>query len=120
MRILTKALFYLYILIVLFLLVMKTKSMGVKLDLSFFGIPTDKIIHAILFFPFLVFTRINYPRNAFFTCLFLGIFFCSFCESLHYFIPYREFSIYDFYANIVGLSIGSLGYLFKKNSNSIK
>lgn len=101
----------LYLLSVLVLLTIPTNDTGIDLDFYILGIRSDHYIHAILFLPFMVFFKLIFRDTVFVIALFLGIFFASFCESLHYLLPYREFSIYDFYANLAGILLGSLSYL---------
>lgn len=82
----------------------------------------DKWVHMLLFTP-LVFgwyladftdKKISIVRFVFF----IAIPFAAFCESLHYFIPYRAFSLLDFIANCTGISLGAiLTYVFIKNKN---
>ncbi|MFN5418238.1 MAG: VanZ family protein [Flavobacteriia bacterium] len=103
-----------YILAIILLLILPPKSTGISLDFHILGIKPDKIIHTIMLIPFMVLMRYSFPKTVFLIPFFFGIFFCSFCETLHYFLPYREFSIYDFYANCTGLLIGSAIYFFKK------
>ena len=110
-------LFITYLLVLLTLLCIPTDQTGIKLNFLIFGIISDHYIHAILFLPFLVFCRILFKPSNWMIHFFIGIAFCSFCEGLHYFIPYREFSIQDFYANVTGISLGALSYklrLFSK------
>jgi hypothetical protein len=114
MKKITKILFPFYISAVFFLLVMKTSNTGIDLDFTILGIDSDHWIHAIMMSPFMIFCRIIFERKKFLIYLFFGIAFCSFCETLHYFIPYRTFSILDFYANLIGLFFGSLSFLFGK------
>lgn len=100
-----------YLLSVLVLLTIPTNDTGIDLDFYILGIRSDHYIHAILFLPFMVFFKLIFRDTAFVIALFLGVFFASFCESLHYFLPYREFSIEDFYANLSGILFGSLSFL---------
>ncbi len=106
--------FILYIVIVIILLTLNTSSSNIKIHRLIFGIETDKYIHTLMFVPFLVFCNRLYKRSDFFIHFFIGIFFASISESLHYFLPYRDYSIYDFYANSIGIITGSITYLFKK------
>ena len=115
MKKIVKILFPLYISTVIFLLVMKTRNIEIDIDFTFLGIDTDHWIHAIMMSPFMIFCHIIFERKKFLIYLFFGIAFCSFCETLHYFIPYRTFSILDFYANLTGLFFGSLSFLFGKH-----
>lgn len=107
--------FPVYLSVIIILLVLPTKGSGININFTILGIPSDKIIHAIMFIPFMIFAQLIFKRTNFFIPFFLGIFFCSICETLHYFIPYRDFSIYDFYANITGLSLGGIAYFFRRN-----
>jgi len=103
-----------YLLLVVVLLTIPTSDTGIDLDFYILGIRSDHYIHAILFLPFMVFFKLNFRETAFIIALFLGIFFASFCESLHYFLPYREFSIQDFFANMTGILLGSMSYVVLK------
>jgi hypothetical protein len=106
--------FTVYIITVVILLSLDMSGSTIKIHRLIFGIPSDKYIHALLFLPFMIICSNIYNRSNFIIHLFIGLFFASICESLHYFLPYREFSIHDFYANAIGIMIGSLSYLIKK------
>lgn len=106
--------FVIYLLVVILLLVLPLNRSGVELTDYFLGVRSDHYLHAIVFLPFMVFNRLIFRETTFWIPFFLGIFFCSLCESLHYFLPYREFSLGDFVANLSGLSLGSSAYLFRK------
>ena len=106
--------FVVYLLIVVLLLALPLSGTGIRLDKYFLGIRTDHYIHATMFLPFIVFCRLIFRETSFFVPFFLGVFFCSICESLHYFLPYREFSMHDYLANLTGLSLGALAYLSRK------
>ncbi len=109
-------LFTVYILTIITLLVIPTSG-TLKLDKYFLGIRTDHFIHATLFLPFMSYIWIrNLHRESWSGHLkffLIGILFAAFCESLHYFIKYRSFDVHDFYANVTGLTIGNLVFLFK-------
>ena len=106
--------FVLYLLVVVILLASPLQGTGIRLNDYVLGIRTDRYVHTALFIPFMVFSRLLYTKTSFFIPLFLGIFFCSACESLHYFLPYREFSMYDYLANLTGLFLGATAYLFQR------
>lgn len=114
MQKLTRNIIPVYFLAIILLLLLPPKSTGISLNFNFFGVQPDKVVHTIMLIPFMILMRFSFPKTVFLIPFFFGIFFCSFCETLHYFLPYREFSIYDFYANCTGLCLGSLIYLFKK------
>lgn len=105
-----------YILTILTLLLIPTAG-RLQLDKYFLGIRTDHFIHATMFLPFMVFFWIrNMHRgdiSRFFAIYLIGIAFAAFCESLHYFVKYRSFDIQDFYANLTGLTIGNVVFLFR-------
>jgi VanZ family protein len=103
-----------YLLLVIVLLVMPTSDTGIKLNFYFLGIRSDHWVHGIMFTPFMILCKLNFKRENFIICLFFGIAFAAFCESLHYFLPYRSFDIHDFYANLCGIAIGSFAYFFQK------
>jgi hypothetical protein len=117
-----KILFYIYIVTLIVLLSVKFSD-RIKIPSFFLGIPSDKWIHATLFLPFMLSFRLGkiYRKELSLIQLyfFIALPFAAFCEGLHYFIPYRTFSIYDFYANAVGLIVGALISIpilqFKKN-----
>lgn len=106
--------FVLYLVVIIVLLTVSFSGTGFKLNKYFLGIRIDHFIHAVIFIPFMVFCRLIFKQTNFFIPFFLGIFFCSVCESLHYFLPYRQFSLYDYYANLTGLTLGASAYLFRK------
>ncbi|MCE3296210.1 MAG: VanZ like family [Crocinitomicaceae bacterium] len=106
--------FVLYLLVVILLLASPLSGTGIRLNEYFLGIRTDHYIHTALFLPFMIFCRLLYPKTTFFIPFFIGIFFCSLCETLHYFLPYREFSMQDYFANLTGLILGATAYLFRK------
>lgn len=105
--------FVLYLLVVFLLLALPLGDTGIRLNDYYLGIRSDHYIHTLLFIPFMVFSRIIFQKVSFFIPFFLGVFFCSLCESLHYFLPYREFSMNDYVANLSGLTLGASAYLFR-------
>lgn len=107
-RTISRYLFPIYLMVMLFLLVRKPSTSSPEFNLGFWGIPPDKVGHTILFLPYMVLQYYCERKQHFVILLFFGIFVCSLAESLHYFLPYREFSVYDYMANLVGLSLGSL------------
>jgi hypothetical protein len=108
-------LFIIYLLTVISLLVIPFTDLG--MDEYIFGIRKDHYVHATMFLPFMgyfwITNKAQQSKIDFLKCYAEGIFFAAFCESLHYFIPYREFDIHDFFANITGISFGLIVFLFK-------
>jgi glycopeptide antibiotics resistance protein len=101
-----------YILTVLTLLTMPSSGAS-SLPKTILGIKSDLMIHTILFIPFMPIRWILTKKNTYKKNILFGILFCAFCESLHYFIPYREFSFSDMFANFTGLFLGSLIFILK-------
>lgn len=112
---LVRFIFASYLLLVVYLLVAKPTGKIPSFDFSFWIIPDDKVKHVLLFIPYMLLNYFAAFKKPFLVLFFIGIFVCSMAESIHYFLPYREFSIYDFLANSVGLSIGSVLFLLRKN-----
>ena len=108
--------FLAYVLILVVLLVMPTDN-GIKLNAFVFGIRTDHFIHASLFLPFLPYFRLKLISKVTFGMFakyyLLGVAFAIFCETLQLFVPYRSFDPSDIVANVVGVSLGGLAFLWK-------
>lgn len=109
-------LFVVYILTILTLLLIPTAG-TIELSDHIFGIRTDHFIHTCLFLPFMGYIWIrNLHRESwkgFFTAYLVGVVFAAFCESLHLVVKYRSFDLHDFYANLTGLSMGCVVFLFR-------
>lgn len=107
-----------YILTILTLLILPPSD-GIKLNKTIFGIRTDLLIHATMFVPFMgYFWFQNWVKSSFkrFLRFFgYGVLFAAFCESIHLVVPYRSFDPYDFFANVTGLSVGSLIFFIKRS-----
>lgn len=107
-----------YILTILTLLILPPSD-GIKLNKTIFGIRTDLLIHATMFVPFMgYFWFQNWVKSSFkrfFKFFGYGVLFAAFCESIHLVVTYRSFDPNDFFANVTGLSIGSLIFLIKRN-----
>jgi glycopeptide antibiotics resistance protein len=111
--------FFCYLLTLLVLLLMPTDN-GIQLNAFFLGVRTDHFIHASLFLPFMPYFRLkliykNLNAN-FFKYYLLGILFALSFESLQLLVPYRSFDPTDIVANIVGISIGGLTFLWKSKT----
>ena len=111
-----KILYFIYLATVIILLAVPF-STDLKLDQYIFGVRIDHYVHATMFLPFMGYFWITNKTQESSFLLFkfygLGILFAACCESLHYFIPYRTFDVQDFFANVTGISIGLILFLFK-------
>lgn len=115
-RLLYIALFCIYIGAVLLLCLMKPDDIP-QPQITFFGLPLDKVIHFLMFLPFPVLSfSIFYDRAAKRTVNFLAIIsiFISGAgaaigtEYLQSLTGYRSYEITDIYADMTGLVIGSI------------
>ena len=110
-RRLSKFLFRFYQVSLVLLMFIKTKG-TIELSSTILGIRTDYFIHACLFVPFMClwwfWKRFQFRRQLVLYSFVQGILFAAFCELLHLLVPYRTFSIFDFFANCFGLTIGYL------------
>ena len=101
--------YYLYIITIVTLMVIKTDG-KIKLAETIWGFRGDHFVHSSIFIPYMIIIGlINSKENNRFLIskkLPFAILFAAFCESLHIFLPYRTFSIFDFFANCIGLMLG--------------
>ena len=103
--------FKIYLLSVLTLMLIPTNG-GIDLNGHYFGFRGDHIIHSSVFFPFTILfsfhlfrRKKSFPLFLFFLISFA---FAAFFESLHLLLPYRTFSVFDFFANCIGITFGYL------------
>lgn len=105
-----------YLVTVLFLCFGKFGE-GPDISLSFWGIPTDKLVHFAMFFPFPILTYFSLgarPREkkrlffALLQILFAGFILAVFTESAQHFIPYRSGEWSDLFADTLGLLTATL------------
>ena len=112
--------FALYLLTLFTLLLIPTEN-GIKLNAYFLGIRTDHFIHASLFLPFLPYFRFKLKSHitleVFLKYYTIGIAVAIFFETLQLFVPYRSFDPTDIVANMVGVSVGGLSFLWKSKKN---
>ena len=106
---LLSSLFKIYLTVVLILMVIKTNG-RIKLADTIWGFRGDHFVHSTIFIPYMILIGLIYrnePLKMIITKkLPLAFLFAAFCESLHLLLPYRTFSIFDFFANCIGLMIG--------------
>ena len=102
-----KFLFYSYIATILLLLVLPLNG-TINLTNVYFGFRSDHIVHCLLFTPFISLCYLSVTTQKTGKLLVYGYVFAAFCETLHIFIPYRNASIFDFFANCIGISVGYL------------
>ena len=113
-----KFIYYLYISVIITLMLIKTNG-RIKLATTIWGFRGDHFVHASIFIPYMIIIGLIYTKeNNYFLIskkLPFAILFAVFCESLHLFLPYRTFSIFDFFANCIGLGMGlGLSILVRK------
>lgn len=76
-----------------------------------FGIRADYLCHALVFLPWMFMSRVKI-RNKSVIWFFTGLAFAGLIECAQLFLPYRTFNIRDLIANISGVLISLLIYLF--------
>ncbi len=110
-----KRLFFIYLSVILILMLMPT-GRHINLNHSFFGFRADHIIHSTLFFPYMLFIGLINKKLSFIDLikikLPIALGFGALCETFHLFLPYRSFSIFDYFANCFGITIGLLLFAF--------
>lgn len=108
--------FILYMTAVLALCLIKTDSMPDVKD-SFLGLPTDKIVHFIMFFPFVILGGLSFikPDHNIKTILLVlglltivGMGIAAGTEKLQALTGYRTCDINDYYADMAGIITGSI------------
>ncbi len=102
-----KKVFYTYVMIIVLLLVLPLNA-TVRLSNFYFGFRSDHIIHCLIFTPFMLLSYLGRVATMSKYLLVYGFIFASFCELLHVFIPYRQASIFDLFANFLGVFFGFL------------
>ena len=119
-RIFARILFFLYLATVLFLCFGNFKG-SPDVPRSLMGIPTDKIVHFLMFLPFPIlafFAFDKYTESAGRSCLFAGITFLAGCllaagtEWVQSRLSYRSGETRDFLADFIAILLGSLFILY--------
>ncbi len=109
-------LFVTYILTLIVLLIMPTEG-TIKLSKYFLGVRTDHFIHASLFLPVLPYFRLKLKTKiniqVFFNYFTLAVLFAISCECLQLLVPYRSFDPADILANVIGVTLGGIAFLWK-------
>ncbi len=110
-NILVKRLFYIYISFILILMLMPTGK-HINLNHSIYGFRADHIVHSTIFVPYMIFIGLINNNLSIIELLksklFIALGFGALCETFHLFLPYRSFSIFDYFANCFGITIGLL------------
>ena len=105
---------------------MKTDS-APSMEFNFFGIPTDKAVHFIMFFPFPILAYSAFRPSGgglwkdlaiFAVTLLAGAGFAAGTERIQSMLEYRSGDIVDFAADIAGMACGGMiiiFYMFRKH-----
>lgn len=103
-----------YIGMILFLCFGKFQA-GPEVDLKLWGIPTDKLVHFSMFFPFPILTYLSLRRPdrrrrilALVQIFLIGFLLAVATEWVQYYIPYRSGEWTDLFADSLGLLTSSL------------
>jgi len=123
-----RILFLLYIAAVLFLC-FGDFSGAPQAPKSFLGIPSDKVVHFLMFFPFPVLFYFAFCRPSSkawhgilltFSILILGGLFAAGTEYVQGFLPYREADASDFLADSLALCLSSIIVLLIALKKSVR
>ncbi len=114
-RTLFRILLAVYIGAILFLCFGKFPA-GPEVDLTLWGIPTDKLVHFSMFFPFPILTYLSLGRHpetrrrilTIVQIFLIGILLAVATEWVQYYIPYRSGEWTDLFADSLGLLTSSL------------
>jgi len=122
------AVFYIYILLVLFASLYSFKETKIDLSEYILGIRVDRIVHFILFLPYSVNAWLAFGsslkkysgRYSQLYILFSGLVVSSVTEYLQTLTPYRDFDIFDLSSNYLGIMSGSiLVYILNKYAKNV-
>lgn len=123
-RIQSKIIYIVYIATVLFLCLFNFSDTNIQLEESYLGIPADKLIHSLIFMPYPYFCwlalrySIHIPwikRYALLSSIISGILFAAGTEIAQMTLTQnRTADIYDFIADMCGLTIGILPIVLHK------
>ncbi len=111
-----KALGLIYLLTIFYLFLSDAKSLPKDVNFSIFNIPSDKIVHFIIYLPFSILfyksfewylKRFTIFKIIIFNIL-LGFILSITTETLQVLNPVRTVSIFDLFANFTGVLIGTL------------
>lgn len=102
-----KKLFFIYISCIILLLVLPLNG-TINLSEVYFGFRSDHIVHCLIFTPFMLLCYLGKVAIEWKKLISYGYIFAAFCESLHLVIPYRNASIFDFFANCIGITFSLL------------
>lgn len=114
--ILSRILFVLYVIAVLFVCFLRPDRMP-DIQKTILGIPTDKVAHFIMFLPFPILASLSFckPQNKVWNVLFssvllllAGTCLAALTEYLQGFLPYRSKDFSDFEADFIAVLISSL------------
>ena len=118
-RIISLILFSLYIAAVCYLCFAKPDEMP-SIEISFFGLPIDKVVHFLMFLPFPIlafkaFESDNYKTGRRILLLLgiaaAGIALAAMTEFVQGFLSYRSEDTYDLFSDYMGLGTGMVGVI---------
>ena len=102
-----------YVIAILILSLAPTNSNS-KVNLSstsILSIHSDYLLHALLFFPWMVLTHLRWKEKGlwfYMKALGVGLLLAVLSEGVQYVLPYRSFNVVDLAANSLGIVVGAL------------
>ena len=115
-RYISAVLLCLYIITVALLCFIKTESLP-SVELTIFGIPTDKLVHAVMFFPFPVLTYMTFQPDEggiwrslpiIIAAVALGLGLAAGTERIQTLLGYRTGDVKDLMSDMVGILCGAV------------
>jgi glycopeptide antibiotics resistance protein len=116
-----KKIFILYTAILVLLAVLPINGGDSAMNHTFIlSVRLDYLLHFAIFVPWMmlvwIFSGVRFsqaPMKAF-GWIMAGFVLASFTEMIQYFLPFRSFNINDLVANLLGVAIGAVFFLFRR------
>jgi VanZ family protein len=108
-----------YCFLILIVSLAALNGMGALNESKWIGIRSDYVLHVLLFIPWMILAawrwrRGNDPKKVFWLALSAGLSLAAVSEAIQLFVSYRSFNLLDLSANGIGVAIGGLISLRRK------
>ncbi len=113
-----KWLFSSYLIVIILLVTLPINSAGDLNSITIITFRGDYFFHALAFIPWYLFKPVFNHKHL--KWLAWGLLFAASTEGLQYILPYRAYNVNDLLANVIGIILGALLYLFFKQILSLK
>jgi len=103
-----------YLLVQTLLVVVPLAGLNVSLaDIFVLKLRLDCLLHMIAFLPLVALLHLGFPQYSVRVVFGTGLTLAVMLEGVHFFLPYRSFDINDAAWNMIGVSVGYVGYWLK-------